>query len=84
MKNQQDADEFEVLLASDVDRDDLRTEIWHRDRHVAEVRWEGGDVRIDLFAEPGGGAWDFDFSAFTSALERARRRLRASADQELD
>ena len=67
---------FSIEIASVPDRDGVVAEIWWDDSQVAELRRSGeGDLLIEVYAPPSGGAWSFALSAFLDALNAAQNRL---------
>lgn len=68
--------EFEILVASAPDREKCVVEIWHGANQVCEVNQEYGKPVVEVYANPAGGPWLFDYEAFAGALSQAVRELR--------
>ena len=66
---------FNIDIASVPDRDEPVVEVWYGDEQVAELRREGGELRMQLFAPRSAVAWDFDIDAFLGAINKAKERL---------
>jgi hypothetical protein len=67
---------FSVEIASVPDRDDLVAEVWMGRELVAELRYEENELRLQLYAGPGGSPWDLPCEPFLRALQEAQERLR--------
>ena len=67
--------EFQIQVASAPDREKCVVEIWHGDNMVCEVNEEYGAPVVEIYPNPAGGPWLFDYATFNEALNRALRRL---------
>ncbi len=68
-------DRFSVEVTSVPDRDSLVAEIWLDRELLAELRYEYGSFKVQIYPAPDGQPWDVDYEAFSGALQRARERL---------
>ena len=66
---------FTVEIASVPDREDLVAEIWADTELMAELRYDEGELRVQLYAPPGGRSWDVPFDQLASVLQLARQKL---------
>ena len=68
---------FEVLVASDIRRDDIFVEISYDGEVLAELSGSepGDSIKIALYARPGGKDWAFDICELQATLERAKQRM---------
>jgi len=66
---------FKVELVSVPGRDDLVAEVWLGQSLLAELRHEGGQVRVQLYPASSGQAWDVPYEALRAALVQARSKL---------
>jgi len=64
-----------IELVSVPDRDDLVAEVWLGQYLLAELRHEGGQVRVQLYPASSGQAWDVPYEALRAALVQARSKL---------
>jgi hypothetical protein len=66
---------FSIELTSVLDRDDLVAEVWFGPDLVAEIRYQSGEARLQVFTSPAGGHWDLPLDEFLAALQEARDKL---------
>jgi len=66
---------FTIELTSVVDRDDLVAEIWFGQELFAELRYESGNARLQVYSAPEGGHWDLPHEELQAALQQARDKL---------
>jgi hypothetical protein len=64
-----------IEIASVPDREEVVAEVWAGREQFAELRREGDDLILQLFAPPEGLAWEFGFEEVMTALTTARARL---------
>jgi hypothetical protein len=67
--------ELRIVIASVADRDELVAEIWTVDNMLAEIRRVDGELRVELYPDPAGRAWDVSLDDLFYALETAKLRL---------
>lgn len=66
---------FRICHLSLPDRDGLVTEVYWDHQQLAELRFESGSVRIQLYPQPSGECWDLPWDDLLAALVSARERL---------
>jgi hypothetical protein len=71
-----DLSQFEIQVASPPNREKCVVEIWHGQNQVCEVNEEYGDPVVEIYPNPSGGPWLFDYSTFFETLQRALKALR--------
>ena len=64
-----------IELVSVPDRDDLVAEVWLGRALLAELRQEGGQVRVQLYPDSSGQPWDLPVADLCSALAKASAKL---------
>lgn len=63
-------------IASLPDRENVVYEIYSDNDQVAEISNEPEDgLRIEIYACPDGGSWNFDFSEFSSLISKAKANI---------
>lgn len=66
---------FKVELVSVPDRDDRVAEVWLGQSLLAELRHEGGQVRVQLYPASSGQAWDLCLADLNKCFIEASGRL---------
>lgn len=70
--------DLRLVVASPPDREQLVVELWQADEMCAEVSNETGEWVLEVYPKLAGGAWQFDYKDFLSAVTRARSTLLGS------
>ena len=68
---------MEIIIASDMEREELFAEIYFKDVQWAEVIFDQqkGYFQIEVFPPKDGGSWVFGLSEMQEALVEAKKRL---------
>jgi hypothetical protein len=66
---------MKVEYTSPSDREGLVVSLLWDSEQWAEVKAEGGQLTVELYARRSGQPWTFDFDDVTTALLEAKRRL---------
>ena len=64
-----------VETASVPDREELVAEIWADADLLGELWHDEGELRVQLYAPPGGTSWGMPLDELTSVLQLARQKL---------
>jgi hypothetical protein len=62
-----------TLVASDVENDEIATEIWDDDLLIGEIRNVGDELRFFIFPKPNGEPWNLLLNQFNDVLEVATK-----------
>lgn len=66
---------FEVNIASVPDKQELVVEIWNGPYQIAEINFEGGTEKIEIYPLSSGQPLSVDLKDFLIALQEARKKL---------
>ncbi|MDY0086425.1 MAG: hypothetical protein RBR84_10945 [Bacteroidales bacterium] len=66
--------EFEILITSPPDRENLVAEIWQDDQMIAEINQEGGVLGLEIYATKE-GTIKLKYNDFIEALKKAKEKL---------
>lgn len=68
---------FEILISSDIDYDDLCAEIFYQGNFLAIISQEEGFENLDIEIYPpiNQERWQFKYSEFENVLQCAKQRL---------
>jgi hypothetical protein len=68
---------FKILIADDIDYEDLFAEVYYNKEFVALLSQEEGfeNLRISIYPPKGAEYWDFRFDEFETAINHAKKRL---------
>lgn len=71
------AQDFEIVVGSDQDYEDLIADIYYRGEFVCLISQENGYDSLDMEIHPraNGQPWKFKLSAFEGEIAQAKRRL---------
>ena len=75
------SEHMRVVITSPPDREDLVAEIYCGDVMWAEVNRETGSLRLEIYPNPQGGPWVFDFVRAIEGVEAAKRRLESFGER---
>lgn len=69
--------DWEIVVASDAERDDLFAEVYHGGSNIAEVTNDPrrGTLMVELFASGTGAGTVYDLNELLAALQSAKRGL---------
>lgn len=65
-------EEFEILIVSSPDREELVAEIWHREILIAEINQEEKELQIEFYLND---RITFDLNVFLEVLKAAKDKL---------
>ncbi len=69
------AKQLTSTIASVPDRDEGVVELWCGSEQWGEIAQEGDDLRLEIYPNPTGKPWAFEFDEVVEFLKRARCRL---------
>lgn len=67
--------DFEIIIASDPDRDELIAELYYRGNQWVEISHETNEMLIEFYPHPSEGYWEFPLNEALNALEKAKQRM---------
>lgn len=67
--------EFEILIASPSDREELVAELWFDNEMWGEINQEDGKVTLELYPKPDGEPWRFPPEVAEEQIRLARHSL---------
>ena len=66
---------FEILVASDPEREEVYAELWHDNEMWGEITQEGGKVLLHLYPRQDGEPWSFPPEVAEQQIRDARHAL---------
>lgn len=70
-----------IEIASVPHREELVAELWYGDTQWGELSQEGGHLVLEIYPNPAGQPWSFEFPEVLDALNQARYRLIGELEQ---
>ncbi|MCB1107782.1 MAG: hypothetical protein KDK76_06780 [Chlamydiia bacterium] len=67
--------DFEIIVASVPDRDELITELYYKGNQWVEISHETDEMVIQFYPHPSQSYWEFPLGEALQALERAKMRM---------
>lgn len=67
--------DFEIVVASIPDRDELITELYYKGSQWVEISHETNEMLIQFYPHPSQGYWEFSLKKALEALEQAKQRM---------
>jgi len=64
---------FEITIASVPDRDLPIVELWYQKVQWAEISLQRGKTVVELYNNPSGQAWQFEFNSFLNQILKAQK-----------
>lgn len=69
------ASRFDLTIGAPPDRIGMVAELWYDGQMWGELRYEGADFLLELFAPPDGSTWLLDAKEAIDLIARAKVRL---------
>ena len=66
--------DFEILITSPPDRENLVAEIWLEDQMIAEINHENENLELELFTNEK-GKLKLNYDSFLETLKKAKEKL---------
>lgn len=66
--------DFEILITSPPDRENLVAEIWLEDQMIAEINQENENLELELFTDEK-GKLKLNYDGFLETLKKAKEKL---------
>ena len=67
--------DFEIVVASVPDRDELIAELYYKGNQWGEISHETDEMLIQFYPHPSEGYWEFSLKELLDALEQAKQRM---------
>ena len=68
-------DNFEFVIASPIDRDELICEIYYKGEIFAEISQDNKNLLIQLYSPQNQKYWEFPLLQFQNIIEEAKKHL---------
>lgn len=66
---------FEIIIASLPDKENVVAEIYYRNKYWAQISQESGQCILKLYSDPDGQKWEFEFEEAMNILNKAKEKL---------